>query len=106
MRVSIIRRDGIVTIDGESYSGLDLSSMDPSIHAVQWYGTEGEIEWKEAHPYKLLIVQNEPITSLDTFQFALDAWATTKATNIAEQAAAEQLLAEQLAAEQPTTQGP
>lgn len=101
MRVSILPRDGVVSIDGETFSELDLSSMDPNIHAVQWYDTAGEVEWKEPHPYKLLIVENEPITSLDAFQGALDAWAIAKSADVAERAAAEQL-----AAEQPATQGP
>ena len=85
MRVSIIPRDGVVSIDGEAYSGIDLSSMDPTIHAVQWYDTAGEIEWKEPHPYKLLIVKNEPITNLDVFQAALDAWQVAKDQTIASQ---------------------
>lgn len=79
MRVTIIPSDGIVIIDEQVYDNLNLTWMDPNIHAVQWFGTEGEIEWKEPHPYKILIVQNEPIYSLDAFQPAIDAWNAARA---------------------------
>ena len=71
MRVSIIPEDGSVVKDGVGYLALDLSFIDPAIHAIQWYGTEGEIEWQDERG---LIVQNEPITSIAPFQAALDAW--------------------------------
>lgn len=71
MRVSIIPQDGSVVKDGVGYLALDLSFIDPGIHAIQWYGTEGEIEW---HNELGLIMQNEVITSLEPFQAALDAW--------------------------------
>lgn len=78
MRISIIPVDGVVSIDGETYDHLDLSFMDKNIHAVQWYGAEGEIEWKDPHPFKLLITGNERITSMDEFQSALDLWRDAK----------------------------
>jgi hypothetical protein len=76
MRVTIIPEDGFVSIDGEGYVDLDLSSIDPAIHAVQWYGTEGEVEHKDDRGRATL---NETITSLAPFQSALDAWAAKKA---------------------------
>lgn len=47
MRLTIIPIDGSVYKDGVSYSGLDLStcSIPTNIHALQWYDTEGEIEF-------------------------------------------------------------
>ena len=76
MRVTIIPADGFVSIDGESYSGLGLSSIDSSIHAVQWYGESGEVEVK--NPVTGKMVENREITSLDEFQQAIDAWQAKK----------------------------
>lgn len=70
MKVSIIPEDSMVIIDGVAKSGIDLSSIDPSYHAIQWYGDRGEIEVYDGHTP----IENRPITSLDEFQFAIDAW--------------------------------
>ena len=71
MRVSIIPEDGAVVKDGVGHLGLDLSFIDLSVHAVQWYGEDGEIERQDDRGR---IIANEPITSLEQFQPALDAW--------------------------------
>lgn len=76
MRVTIIPADGFVAIDGEGYSGLDLSSIDLSVHAVQWHGESGEVEVK--NPVTGKMVENREITSLDEFQQALNAWQAKK----------------------------
>lgn len=75
MRVTIIPADGFVSVDGEGYSGLDLSFMDADIHALQWYETEGEIERKDSRGR---ITANEDITDLTPYQPALDAWRAAK----------------------------
>ena len=69
MRVIIIPSDGVVSIDGEARGPLGLSFM-AEIHAVQWYGAWGEVEYRslDAAPY------NERITSLAPYQKAIDAW--------------------------------
>lgn len=73
-RVTIIRADGFVSVDGLGFSDLDLSFIDPDIHAVQWYGTEGEIEWRvDGRKYF-----NTDIAGLEEFQPALDAWSAAK----------------------------
>jgi hypothetical protein len=72
MKLTIIPHTNTVNIDGVSYSEIDLSFMDPSIHAVQWKNTEGEIErW---NPNNEKILANEPITDITQFQPAIDAW--------------------------------
>lgn len=76
MRVTIIPSDGFVSIDGYGFSGLNLSGIDASVHAVQWYDTYGEIEVK--NPVTGKIVANTEITSLEQFQVAIDAWNTAK----------------------------
>lgn len=66
MRVTIIRDDNIVTVDGRSLT-VNLSDM-PEIHAVQWYGESGHVE-KQGHP-------NEKITSLSAYQTWISRWNT------------------------------
>ena len=71
MRLTIIPVDKAVVKDGVGYADLDFSMADASIHAVQWYGTEGEIEIVDARGRA---VENRTITDLAPFQSALDAW--------------------------------
>ena len=75
MRVTIIPVDGFVSVDGEGYSGLDLSFMASDIHALQWYETEGELESEDARGR---VIENRPIDSLEPYQPALDAWQAAK----------------------------
>ena len=97
MRVTIIPVDGFVSVDGEGYSGLDLSFMDADIHALQWYETEGEIERKDNRGR---IISNESITDLTPYQPALDAW------QVAKDAAIQAELDQQAAANQPHAEQP
>ena len=75
MRVIIIPADGFVSIDGEGYSEIDLSFVDADIHALQWYGNEGEIERKDARGR---VVANEEITDIASYQLAINAWQIAK----------------------------
>ena len=86
MRVTIIPIDGYVSVDGNGFGGLNLSFVDASVHAVQWYETHGEIERKD--PITGRMVANEVITSIDAFQPALDAWQVAKTAQEAEAATA------------------
>ncbi len=97
MRVTIIPVDGFVSVDGEGYSGLDLSVMDADIHALQWHETEGEIERKDNRGR---IISNESITDLTPYQPALDAW------QVAKDAAIQAELDQQAAANQPHAEQP
>lgn len=75
MRAIIISETGRVVIDGESYDAIDLSSLDPSIHAIQWYDTYGEVEIKDARGR---MVENREITSFDEFAFVIPLWEAAK----------------------------
>jgi hypothetical protein len=86
MRLTIVADDGAVGVGGEFISGLDLSALDPTVHAVQWYGEYGEVEFKTvfqggrpAHP------ENQYITDVSPYQFAVNAWRTVKDAQIAEE---------------------
>ena len=76
MKFTIVPEDNAVTVNGEGYGGLDLSFIDPTIHAVQWYDTYGEIERKD--PLTKRMTGNEEITSFDEFQLAIAAWQAKK----------------------------
>jgi hypothetical protein len=75
MRLTIVPEDGFVSIDGKGFTNLDLSFLDTSIHAIQWYGAEGEIERKNSQGK---IISNEVITSILPYQLAIDKWNTAK----------------------------
>lgn len=60
MKLTIIRDMGLVHEDGEGHIDLDLSSVPTNIHALQWYGSEGEIEYNDG-------TNNELITALPTW---------------------------------------
>lgn len=64
MRVTIVPEDGFVSVDGFGISGIDMASIDSNIHAVQWYGTSGEIERKNELGR---IVSNESFDSMNQF---------------------------------------
>jgi hypothetical protein len=86
MRAIILPDDKSVSVDGEVYSDLNLSFIDPTIHAVQWYDTYGEIERKDLVTKRM--TGNEEITSFDEFQPAITAWQAKKDEVIAAAAAA------------------
>jgi hypothetical protein len=103
MRLIIVPADGFVSVDGVGFGGLDLSFMEASVHAVQWYETHGEIEVKD--PVTGRMVANEVITSVDAFQPAIDVWQTAKTAQDEEIAAWAAAAAAQAADNQPVTTG-
>ena len=79
MKLTIIAEDKLISIDGVNFSGLDLSALDQSIHAVQWYGEYGEIEYKSRLENNQIVKpQNQSINELSQFQWAIDAWNAAK----------------------------
>ena len=66
MRVTIIRDDGVLLKDGRSIK-IDLSDFPADIHAVQWEGTEGHVEYNDWKPYA-------KIANLTAFQTWIDRW--------------------------------
>ncbi len=47
MRVTIIKDDNAVVVDGE-HRIVDCSTLPEDFHALQWNGTSGEIEYRVA----------------------------------------------------------
>lgn len=79
MRLTIIPDDSAVGVDEEFFFPIDLSQMDLSIHAVQWYGEYGEIEYKTRLEEGVLVKPaNTVITDVAPYQFAVNAWTVAK----------------------------
>lgn len=68
MKITIIVDDKTVYIDSVSYANLDLSSIPTNVHAMQFNGNAGWIEFKDNNDGTK--PHNEPISSLPV-------WATT-----------------------------
>lgn len=66
-RITIIADDGVVGVDGE-FREVDLADLDPDIHAVQWDGAKGHIEFRTKG--KLA----KEVTSITPFQKYIDRW--------------------------------
>lgn len=65
MRLTIIREDGIVGINGK-FKKIDLSSLPPGIRAVQWNSGAGHVEYDD--------MTNKEISSITPFRTFVDAW--------------------------------
>ena len=61
MKLTIIRDMGLVHVDGRGHDELDLSSVPAEVHAVQWDGSQGEIEYVSND------IPNDSITSLPSW---------------------------------------
>jgi hypothetical protein len=65
MRVTVIRDDGVVGIDGV-FRPVDLSALPAGIRAMQWNGSDGHIEYEEA--------ANTVLENVTAFQPFIDLW--------------------------------
>lgn len=99
MKLVIVADDSRICVDGLCFDGLDVSSLDASIHAVQWNGQWGEIEYKSVfQDGQVTKTKNQVITDVTPYQWAVDAWNVAKASYdaaIAAEAAAAAAAAEQ-----------
>lgn len=98
MRLTIVADDKCVGVAGEYFAPMDLSLLDPTIHAVQWYGEYGEVEYKTRFENGVLVKPaNALISDISPYQFAVDAWNTRKAAIVeAEAQAAQQIPVQEL----------
>jgi hypothetical protein len=65
MRVTIIRDDEVVGIDGV-FKSIDMSLLPGGVRAVQWDGTTGHVEYDNG--------PNAELDSISQFQSFIDAW--------------------------------
>lgn len=71
MQVTIVADDGVVIVNGQLLP-VDLSQLDADVHAVQWTGSTGWIEFKpDADGNRKL---NEKFTDIARIQTFIDAW--------------------------------
>ena len=67
MKLTIIKDDGAVYVDGLSYANLVLNSIPANVHALQWDGLAGHIEYID--------LVNETIDALPTWALnAINIW--------------------------------
>lgn len=81
MRVTIIKDDNTVTVNGEALT-VDCSNLPATVHAIQWDGVHGEIEHRMTrcdHCGARSKKGNEILSSFATFQPYVDAWTIAKA---------------------------
>jgi len=71
-RVTVIPADNLCAVDGVGFNGVDMASVPPEIHAVQWYGVEGEEEIVDLTTRK--IIRNNVINSLSAYKAVLDSY--------------------------------
>lgn len=89
MRATIIPADAFCSVDGVGYSGVNMTSVSPSIHAVQWYASHGEEELID--PLNGRMLGNRQIASLRDYQAVLNSyWEIRAADEAAQQQAAEE----------------
>jgi hypothetical protein len=75
MRLTIIADDKTVGVDGKFYLDIDLTKLDATIHAVQWYGEYGEVEYKTQFQNGAIVKPaNLLFTDITPYQFAIDGW--------------------------------
>lgn len=75
MRLTIIKSNGYVSIDGEGYFGIDVTSIDNNIHAIQWHDTYGELEIKNE---KGRIIENVEISNIADYLHIVPLWQAVK----------------------------
>jgi hypothetical protein len=91
MKIVIVADDKRVCVDGLCFDDLDMSSLDSSIHAIQWNGEWGEIEYKsEFQNGQITKPQNQVITDITPYQWAVNIW------NVAKNAQAEEIAKSEL----------
>lgn len=79
MKLTIVADDKRVGVNDEFIDPIELTQLDQTIHAVQWYGEYGEVEYKtRIENGKLVKPENLLITDMSPFQFAVDAWTNAK----------------------------
>ena len=72
MRVTIIADDSTVSVEEQPLI-VDLTGLDEDVHAVQWYGVRGEIEYKH-DPLNDTKRSNFVIVDFTPYQVFVDRW--------------------------------
>jgi len=71
--LTIIKDDTLVRVDGRDITGIDCSSLEANVHAIQFDGSNGEVEYNDG-------TTNLAITSITAYKTITDLYATAKTT--------------------------
>ena len=71
--LTIIKDDGYIAVDGVGFQPLDCSSLSANIHAIQFDGSNGEVQYNDG-------TANLAITAISDYSAITDLWTSTKAT--------------------------
>ena len=71
--LTIIKDDGFVSVDGVGIDSIDCSSLASNIHAIQFDGTNGEVEYNDG-------TANLAITAISDYSTITDLWTSAKST--------------------------
>lgn len=111
MRLTIIREDNKVVVDGEAHT-VDCSSLSADVHAVHWSSNGisqgGEVEYSVTrceHCGARSKKGNELISDVAAYQSLMDAWKVAKTAADAERAKAAAEAAERASASAAGPQG-
>lgn len=106
MRLTINVPDSFISVDGEGYHELDVTELDNTIHAIQWDGSFGEIEFKkQIIDSKVVTKENELITEIDDefyltlFNNAKQVYKNKEEARLAKEKAEEEALLAQIEAQ-------
>jgi len=77
MRVTIIKDDNAVSVDGRRCT-VDCGTLPADFHALQWYGTYGEVEYvAHMHANNVGVWHRKPnaiVHDLSPYQRYVDGW--------------------------------
>lgn len=81
MRLTIIPSDKSVYVNEKFHNNLTWEGTPENVHALQWFETQGWIEFKDENPYDNIKPANENITELPQWALnAIDAWTIADTT--------------------------
>ena len=72
--LTIIKDDSFVAVDGVGIEPIDCSSLASNIHAIQFDGTNGNVEYNDG-------TANLAITAISDYSAITDLWTSAKATH-------------------------
>ena len=75
MRITVVKEDGTVTIDGKAFNGIDMSSLPSFVHALDWNDTSGDLQCKDPVDGSM---SNWTIHSLAPFGVVISQWEAKK----------------------------
>ena len=81
MKFVLVKPDNVVCVDGVCQQGVDLSSLPADVHAIQWFGDHGEIEFVDATKQHARI---EHFTDMSPYTKYLNEYTVKKAAYEAE----------------------